>query len=68
MSLKAFHLFFISVSAIFLISLTLWSLGSYRSGGGAEALVMAAIGIVSAVVLLVYGRWFLRKIQKMQDA
>jgi len=68
MSLKAFHLFFVSVSTIFLISLAIWSISKYRSGGGVEALVMAGVGSVSAVVLLVYGRWFLRKIQRIHSA
>lgn len=66
MSLKSFHVFFI-VSA-FLLSVFLggWSLNEYVTGARRIAdLALGLFSLVAALVLLVYGRYFLRKLRNI---
>ena len=61
MSLKAFHLFFITVSVLLCLGFGAWSLGSDYAH---ERAAYAAAGWISfglAVVLVVYELMFLRK-------
>lgn len=64
MSLKAFHIFFIVVSAIFSTGLGVWSLAHalYR-GGGPLYLVLGPLCFAGAIALIVYGQRFLRKMK-----
>ena len=66
MSLKSFHVVFI-VSA-FLLSLFLggWCLYAYftRQGGITE-LLLGLVSVAAAVGLLVYGRYFLKKLKNI---
>ncbi len=66
MSLKSFHVFFI-VSA-FLLSMFLggWSLNEYMTGSKRIGdLVLGLLSIVAAVGLVVYGRYFLKKLKNI---
>jgi hypothetical protein len=63
MSLKTFHLVFVSASVLLMLSLTGWCLAQYRGGGQAAQLVYAAISMVCAVGLVIYGRIFLKKLK-----
>ena len=56
MSLKAFHIVFVSLATL----LALW-LAAWAAGNGAPAL--AAGAAVAAVGLVVYGIWFLKKMK-----
>ena len=64
MSLKAFHIFFIAVAAIFSTGLGVWSLahGLYRSGGPLY-LVLGPSCFLGSIALIVYGRRFLEKMK-----
>ncbi len=61
MSLKAFHIFFITVSTLFLAGFGAWSVNSYAASGGTVQLLFAVLGFAGAVALPFYGAWFLKK-------
>jgi steroid 5-alpha reductase family enzyme len=63
MSLKAFHLVFVSASVLLMLGLTAWCLGNYRRSDSSMDLVWSAAALASAAALLVYGRFFLRKLK-----
>jgi len=66
MSLKAFHVFFIAISAIFATGLGVWSLAHYLyHGGGTVYLVMGPLAIAAALGLVYYGQLFLKKTRDM---
>jgi ABC-type uncharacterized transport system permease subunit len=63
MSLKAFHLIFVTASVLLAFGFAAWSLMNYAE---AKQAVDLAYGIGSAVIglgLVVYGRYFLRKLK-----
>lgn len=63
MSLKIFHLLFVTVSSILAVGFGLWAVQEFRRTGD-SALLIAGIGsLIGAVLLVVYGRWFLRKLK-----
>ena len=63
MSLKAFHLVFVSLSVLLMLGLTVWCVGNYRRDGGALDLVCAALSLAVAAGLVVYGKFFLKKLK-----
>jgi hypothetical protein len=63
MSLKAFHVVFLAASILLMLFLATWCYGGYRRTGEAMNLVWMATSGLSAVVLLVYGRYFLKKLK-----
>ncbi len=65
MSLKGFHVFFISVCLIFSVGLGIWALRAYRSTGQADSLYLGVGAFFCGAVLAVYGVWFLRKLRHL---
>jgi hypothetical protein len=65
MSLKTFHLVFVTASVLLLLVLTGWSWGNYRTDPSAIHLIWAGLSLVAAVGLLVYGKIFLRKFKNI---
>ena len=66
MSLKAFHIFFISVSALFAIWFGVWGLKSYyNTSQNGMLLVMAILSFVVASVLIVYGVKVFQKLKTL---
>ena len=63
MSLKAFHIVFVMASVALCLLLAVWGFGQFREGAGASALVLSGLGAMGAVGLVVYGRYFLRKLR-----
>lgn len=64
MSLKAFHIFFIVVSAIFSTALGVWSLAhALYQGGSALYLVLGPLCFLASIALLFYGQRFLKKMK-----
>ncbi len=63
MSLKAFHLVFVTASVLLMLGLTAWCFGNYRRSDASMDLVWGAVALASAGALLVYGRYFLRKLK-----
>ena len=65
MSLKAFHIVFVTVSVLLMLVIAGWSFGNYRSGGTSMDLVWGGASLAAAVALLVYGKLFLRKFKNV---
>jgi len=63
MSLKFFHLFFISVVMLFLIGFGVWATRRYMELRETEMLATGVGSFVFAAVLTVYGCWFLKKLK-----
>ena len=66
MSLKAFHIFFISLSILLSVGLAGWGVSSYGSEGNSGALVLGVLFFLTGFALLVYGRSFLRKMKEIE--
>ncbi len=65
MSLKAFHIVFVTASVLLALGLGAWALRNYFTGGATADLVYGIGALLSAVALLVYGRYFLRKFKSI---
>ncbi len=65
MSLKAFHIVFVSASTLLAMGMSAWGFWNYSAPESGETLhLVCGIGSAVAVVaLLVYGRYFLKKLQ-----
>jgi len=63
-SLKAFHIFFVTLSVMLAVGFTIWALNDYRTSERASSLVGAGISSVGAIGMIVYGRWFLQKLRR----
>ncbi len=59
MSLRAFHILFITVSIVLLVGFGLWSL---LSDAGANTLI-GVTSLVCAIILALYGKWFVTKVK-----
>lgn len=65
MSLKAFHLLFITAATALAVGCAIWGLKNYFSeGGGSWDLAFGLGSIAVAVSLVVYERYFLRKLKR----
>lgn len=65
MSLKIFHIIFISASSILSLGFSIWSLQEYRTTGDTTDLVYAILGVIALLGLMIYGKWFWKKLKKM---
>lgn len=65
MSLKAFHIIFVIVSVLFSLGLAAWGFHRFLTLGKTGYLLFGIGGIVAAVALLVYGRYFLKKLKNI---
>jgi hypothetical protein len=63
MSLKAFHLIFVTASVAVSLFLGVWSFRSYRMSGSPTDLGFTVASALAVVALLWYGRYFLRKLK-----
>ena len=63
MSLKAFHIVFVIVSTILAVGFGLWAIGDYKRTADASSLVIGVASLVGGVCLVVYGRWFWKKLR-----
>ncbi len=64
MSLKWFHVLFITLSFALAVGVGIWGLRSYSMGGARSELIIGVLSLMTAVVIVVYGRWFLRKAER----
>ena len=66
MSLKAFHVIFITAASALAFGFGVWMLRAYRSPEGATSdLVWAVASLVGGVGLLVYEGFFLKKLKNV---
>ena len=64
MSLKAFHIVFITVASAFCFGFGLWMLRDSRSPEGSALDLWLGIGsLISSVALVIYERFFLKKLK-----
>jgi len=63
MSLKAFHLVFVAVSVMLGLGFGAWAIADYRRSGSAGSLCWGVGSLAGTAALIVYGRWFLRKLK-----
>jgi hypothetical protein len=57
MSLKGFHLLFITISVLLALGMGWWCLPDHKAG--------AACAVLAALLLVGYESWFLRKMRKV---
>jgi len=65
MSLKAFHVVFISASVLLAFGFAAWCLGGHPEAGGGGGLVAALASVAGGLVLAAYEVWFLRKMRSL---
>ena len=66
MSLKAFHIVFITVSSALALGCGVWLLVSGFSAGGTKTDIFFGISsLVGAAALIFYGRYFLKKLKNV---
>ncbi len=63
MSLKGFHVFFIAVALILTLGFGVWEIRDYADAGKPGSLYLGVGSFAVAVLLAVYGAWFLRKLR-----
>jgi hypothetical protein len=66
MSLKAFHLIFITASCGLAFGCGIWGLKDYSSSGGGVFDLLFGIGsLATGIALIVYERFFLKKLKNV---
>ena len=65
MSLRGFHIVFITLATLLCVFLAVWSFFLAPAETGRAATILGAIGIAGAVGLPVYGVYFYRKASKL---
>ena len=66
MSLKAFHIVFIIFSTLLALATGVWCLWVNFVAGAPIYVAGAAASFVAAIVLMVYGVWFYRKMKRLR--
>ena len=65
MSLKAVHIFFVTIATLTAAGFGWWLVLSYQATGNGLDLVLAILALLGAVALPFYGAWFLKKMEKV---
>lgn len=68
MSLKAFHLLFISLAILLVIGFGVWSLVNYSSSNALLDLSVGIVSLLAAMGLIAYETWFLRRLKHVRAA
>ena len=63
MSLKSFHIVFVSVSILLTIGFGLWAVRDYQAAGDRTSLYMGIGSFLVTILLAIYGVWFLKKLK-----
>ncbi len=66
MSLKGFHLIFITFSTLLALGGGIWCLWINSMGPSNSYLAGATLSFVAAITLIVYGCWFWRKMKRLR--
>lgn len=65
MSLKAFHIVFITASVLLAFGFGAWSLVGYSDYGRTADLVYGVSSVAIGIGLITYGRYFLKKLRNI---
>jgi len=65
MSLKAFHIAFVLIATAFCVYFGIWGIGSYRDTGNFVNLCLGVASFVAVIALMIYFRWFLKKLKNV---
>jgi hypothetical protein len=66
MSLKALHIVFITASTLLTFGFGVWELRRYFIGEGLSSdLILGSISLVAGTALVIYGRYFLKKLKNV---
>jgi len=63
MSLKAFHIVFVTASIVLAVLFAVWSLVNYFQGGTLQDLLFGVGSLVAAVALVFYEKYALKKLK-----
>jgi FtsH-binding integral membrane protein len=67
MSLRVFHVIFITASALLALGCGIWGLRNYwLAGRGASDLVFGLVSLLVCVGLILYERYALKKLKKVE--
>ena len=58
MSLKAFHLIFVTTLTLLSVGFAAWAFAS-------EKILFGALGIITGILVIIYGIYFLKKLKKI---
>ncbi|MFN7140310.1 MAG: hypothetical protein ACK4UN_13320 [Limisphaerales bacterium] len=65
MSLKAFHIIFVTAATLLAFGFGAWALHSYTVSRSVLDLVMGILAVVMGVGMIWYGKYFLRKLKNI---
>lgn len=65
MSLKAFHILFVTVSTLLAFGFGAWALHSYSTSKAVLDLVMGIVAIMLGFGMIWYGKYFLKKLKNI---
>ncbi len=65
MSLKAVHVFFVTIATLAAAGFGLWSIQQYSTTGAGGDLILTVLAVAAAIALPAYGVWFLKKMKKV---
>ena len=66
MSLKGFHIVFITFSTLLALACGAWCVWLNQMSGGTSYVAGAVFSFVAAAALLAYGVWFYRKMKRLR--
>ena len=66
MSLKAVHVFFVTIATLIAFGFGVWSIQQYSVTGSAGDLLLTILAVAAAISLPVYGAWFLKKMKHVE--
>lgn len=65
MSLKAFHIIFVTFSTLLAFGFGAWALNSYANTKATLDLVMGIVAVVMGFGMIWYGKYFLKKLKNI---
>jgi membrane associated rhomboid family serine protease len=65
MSLRAFHIVFISVSVALTLYLAVWGVREFMASRSSLGITMAVVGLVGGASLIWYGKRVFRKLKEL---
>ena len=65
MSLKAFHLIFVTALSSLTLGCAIWKFTSYSREHLKADLVWAIVSLLAGVAVLIYGKYFLKKLKNV---